>query len=663
MLIKSIINALLLFRWWSQNVVPISNEMVSEKSLKTIRIKLKKVETFFSWAIGLETEGIFRLSGSTKRVNTLQQIFDSPQDSYGLHHTWKNYTVHDAGSILRRYFLRLPDPVIPVAFYQRFRDVMNDSMYDKTSQRIDAFQTLICQLPTAHQHLLFYVLDMLRFFATNASVTRMDAANLAAVFSPGLLSHPQHNSPVQYMISQRVIEFLIEYQNLFTMDLLVENEAKPVEPDEALVSPNIHHRRSTTAIPSPSNPSNIPAVPPIPSHWTSSTSSSSSAPLPPPISMSPVQSLLVSPSQSPIPDHHHQQQQQRGILDNGNPVPEAPHDQKNDDNVDIIFEDDMPTPRPGSPVDSLEKHQTPNNALYWKARVDAILRQLIYWWKDVFNPFLLVWYAQLFIIISTIGYEGYMLYGKLAIIEPCLFFSSFLGFGYLLFFGVDFSTTEYNNTDDEDDNDNDNDNDNDWKTNDTAQEETVGKYHIYQDDSDEDEDDVDKSILEVSQGDGDGLSLFDDISLAGESVSEEALLRDKEIMANWQHLMTRSWRAAPTDDDNEFQHPYHEPYPALGNDGHGSQLHVADDGASMLSMASRFNEDDDEDDEVDDDDDDDDLESTTEEDLEQLWARYEQFKQDEELAEKLQQEEQVRGIKMKQHCDGQNPFLQGHGQG
>jgi hypothetical protein len=90
----------------------------------------------------------------------------------------------------------------------------------------------------------------------------MDASNLAAVFAPGLLNHPQHNSPVHYMISQRVIEFLIEYQNLFTMDLLVDQPSKPIEPDEALVSPNI--------LPSPivaSPQSIIPSVPAIPAHW------------------------------------------------------------------------------------------------------------------------------------------------------------------------------------------------------------------------------------------------------------------------------------------------------------------------------------------------------------------------------------------------------------
>lgn len=54
----------------------------------------------------------------------------------------------------------------------------------------------------------------------------MDTSNLAAVFCPGILRHPDHNTPVQYKISQYVIEFLIEYQSLFTMQLLMSQQKK-----------------------------------------------------------------------------------------------------------------------------------------------------------------------------------------------------------------------------------------------------------------------------------------------------------------------------------------------------------------------------------------------------------------------------------------------------
>lgn len=59
---------------------------------------------------------------------------------------------------------------------------------------------------------------MLSIFASNDEVNRMSASNLAAVFTPGMLSHPSHDlDPVQYKISQRVVEFLIEFHMCFHM--------------------------------------------------------------------------------------------------------------------------------------------------------------------------------------------------------------------------------------------------------------------------------------------------------------------------------------------------------------------------------------------------------------------------------------------------------------
>src|SRR6185369_9365223 len=66
------------------------------------------------------TEGIFRLSGSAKRIKELQAIFDSPP-SYGKTLTWLGYSVHDAANVLRRYLNNLPDPVIPHQWYEPFR--------------------------------------------------------------------------------------------------------------------------------------------------------------------------------------------------------------------------------------------------------------------------------------------------------------------------------------------------------------------------------------------------------------------------------------------------------------------------------------------------------------------------------------------------------------
>lgn len=73
----------------------------------------------------MDTEGIFRISGSFKRINDLEFIFDQGFSNYGLNLNWDGYTVHDVASILRRFLNKLPDPVIPFDFYTQFRDVMS----------------------------------------------------------------------------------------------------------------------------------------------------------------------------------------------------------------------------------------------------------------------------------------------------------------------------------------------------------------------------------------------------------------------------------------------------------------------------------------------------------------------------------------------------------
>jgi hypothetical protein len=75
--------------------------------------------------IAMETEGIFRISGSIKRIKALEIQFDQSSTGYGTHFNWEGYTVHDAASLLRRYLNALPEPVIPFDYYQKFRDVMS----------------------------------------------------------------------------------------------------------------------------------------------------------------------------------------------------------------------------------------------------------------------------------------------------------------------------------------------------------------------------------------------------------------------------------------------------------------------------------------------------------------------------------------------------------
>lgn len=178
-------------------------------------------------------EGIFRLSGSEKRIKELRTQFDSP-DRYGKGLDWAGYTVHDAANVLRRYLNQLPEPIVPLELYEQFRlplrghtkEAVGDADGPQLSsdfdvgQAIQTYQKLITDLPPLNRQLLLYILDLLAVFASKSDENRMTSANLAAIFQPGMLSHPQHDmAPEEYRLSQDVLIFLIENQDHFLIGM------------------------------------------------------------------------------------------------------------------------------------------------------------------------------------------------------------------------------------------------------------------------------------------------------------------------------------------------------------------------------------------------------------------------------------------------------------
>lgn len=96
-------------------------------------------------------------------------------------------------------------------------------------------------MPPVNQYLLLYTLDLLSVFARKSDVNLMTApsklrlhvgrwagkvqrklncADLSLIFQPGVLSHPQHAMrPREHVLSQQVLEFLIEHQDNFLIGM------------------------------------------------------------------------------------------------------------------------------------------------------------------------------------------------------------------------------------------------------------------------------------------------------------------------------------------------------------------------------------------------------------------------------------------------------------
>ncbi|KZM20972.1 GTPase activating protein (GAP) for Rho1p [Ascochyta rabiei] len=181
-----------------------------------------------------DVEGIFRLAGSEKRIKELKTAFDTPP-RYGKGLDWTGYTVHDAANILRRYFNNLPEPIIPLGNYDSFRQPLRNHQAEAVGPiegqapsiggfdpdaAVRNYQHVIKSLPSLNRQLLLYILDLLAVFAAKADVNKMTTSNLAAIFQPGILSHPQHDmSPQDYRLNQDVLIFLIDNQDHFLIGM------------------------------------------------------------------------------------------------------------------------------------------------------------------------------------------------------------------------------------------------------------------------------------------------------------------------------------------------------------------------------------------------------------------------------------------------------------
>ncbi|GAC97476.1 RhoGAP group protein [Pseudozyma hubeiensis SY62] len=192
-----------------------------------------------------EVEGVFRIAGSQKRMKELQETFDSPP-RYGKSVDWTKYSVHDAASVLRRYFNHMPEPVVPHDLYTEFRNIRAKEHFDEDGA-IKTYRLLISSMPSASQYLLLYVLDLLAVFARKSDKNLMPSSNLAVIFQPGMFSHPSHElSPGEHKLAVQVLEFLIDHQDQFVLGMtpqpasqLPQDEltavSKPITDEDILV--------------------------------------------------------------------------------------------------------------------------------------------------------------------------------------------------------------------------------------------------------------------------------------------------------------------------------------------------------------------------------------------------------------------------------------------
>ncbi|CAD0112245.1 unnamed protein product, partial [Aureobasidium uvarum] len=201
-------------------------------------------------------ENIFSDTGSESIVREIRAVFDSPTHSYGskFNFSFGLQTPYEIGHVLLQYLNELPEPVIPLTYYERFCRPLRETQYRVSpvlkdeplplEDTIRGYQMLITELPTNNGHLFLYVLLVLAVFVDNHKLNKTKTANLAAIFQPGLLSHPLHVLPHMLRISQNVLIFLIDHR-----DKVLTNMPGTASSSISLVKPRVEPSEPTTSSP------------------------------------------------------------------------------------------------------------------------------------------------------------------------------------------------------------------------------------------------------------------------------------------------------------------------------------------------------------------------------------------------------------------------------
>ncbi|XP_057199277.1 rho GTPase-activating protein 11A isoform X2 [Triplophysa rosa] len=125
----------------------------------------------------LDTEGLFRKSGSVVRVKSLRSKLDQGEDCLS------TAVPLDIAGLLKQFFRELPEPVLTTDLHGAFLKVQElPTEEERTSGTI----LLSCVLPEKNLNTLRYFFSFLRSVSLRCAQNKMDSSNLSVIFAPNL---------------------------------------------------------------------------------------------------------------------------------------------------------------------------------------------------------------------------------------------------------------------------------------------------------------------------------------------------------------------------------------------------------------------------------------------------------------------------------------------
>ncbi|KAG7303356.1 hypothetical protein JYU34_011846 [Plutella xylostella] len=153
-------------------------------------------------ARGMDSEGIYRVSGFADEIEALKMAFDKDGEAADLSQ-YSNINV--VAGTLKLYLRLLPVPLVTYDVHARF---VRAIQCKTPPEQISALRECLDQLPPAHFNCLQYMMQHLHRVSQQAEVNKMSAHNLSTVFAPTLVATPPAITDLAFEI--RALQTLIE---------------------------------------------------------------------------------------------------------------------------------------------------------------------------------------------------------------------------------------------------------------------------------------------------------------------------------------------------------------------------------------------------------------------------------------------------------------------
>lgn len=191
---------------------------------------------------GTEIEGIFRLPGRMVLVRELKDKFDEGEQVVL---DLNEMDVHSVASLLKQYLRELPECLIPYKSYQEYMNIamrfQDTSSSENKMEQVDILKSAMSGLPQDNYNVLKILCKFLHEVALKTHINKMTALNLATVFGPNIIRHPNmEDNPEIFMLttadlSQQLAYMLINHSDqIFTIDFETDGKSAPVAVDDLL---------------------------------------------------------------------------------------------------------------------------------------------------------------------------------------------------------------------------------------------------------------------------------------------------------------------------------------------------------------------------------------------------------------------------------------------